>query len=169
MATSKAAKTKGTVKAAPVGAVEPKKTGRPTIRTEAVEDALCELVAQGLPLVQATKEVGVSMPSLFRWLAEDEAFQDKYVKAKEAQAELMASEIIAIADEVEVVAKVDGEETILALDSTAVARNRLRVDARKWVASKLLPKKYGDKITNEHTGEGGGPVQVSVNFVKASQ
>ena len=144
-----------------------RKAGRPTIRTEAMEDALCELIAQGMPLVRATEIVGASMPSLFRWLAEDERFQDKYVKAKEAQAELMASEIIAIADETQVIAKMDGEDTVLALDATAVARNRLRVDARKWVASKLLPKKYGDKVTTEHTGEGGGAVQVSVNFVKA--
>jgi hypothetical protein len=40
-----------------------------------------------------------------------------------------------------------------------IARSRLRVDARKWVAAKLKPKKYADKITNEHTGANGGPIQ----------
>ena len=58
----------------------------------------------------------------------------------------------------------DGEDVALALDATAVARNRLRVDARKWVASKLKPKKYGDKMTQEHTGADGGAIQTVTTF-----
>ena len=57
------------------------------------------------------------------------------------------------------------------LDATAVARNKLRVDARKWVASKLLPKKYGDRVENVHTGADGGPVDLNlkVSFVGAKR
>ena len=38
-------------------------------------------------------------------------------------------------------------------------RDRLRVDTRKWILSKLVPKKYGTKVTAEITGADGGPVQ----------
>ena len=40
-------------------------------------------------------------------------------------------------------------------------RARVAIDAFKWTAGKMAPKRYGDKITNEHTGPNGGPVQVS--------
>ena len=77
-------------------------------------------------------------------------FAEQYARAREVQAETLADEIVSIADE-------DGDPQ----------RQRLRVDARKWVASKLKPKRYGDKVTNEHTGADGGPVAltVSVRFV----
>ena len=46
-------------------------------------------------------------------------------------------------------------------DHDHVSRSRLRVDTRKWVLSKMLPKVYGDKL--QHTGDGGGPVTLTVN------
>jgi hypothetical protein len=60
---------------------------------------------------------------------------------------------------------------MVVFDSTAVARNRLRVDARKWVAAKLLPKKYGDKVQQEVSGPDGGPIEVQtvrVELVRAA-
>jgi hypothetical protein len=68
-----------------------------------------------------------------------------YARAREDQADTLADEIVGISDESAITAKVDGEEVRFALDATAVARNRLRVDARKWVAAKLKPRKYGDR------------------------
>jgi hypothetical protein len=145
--------------------------GRPSKQTPDREDVLLELIADGMSLVKACKEVDVGISSVFRWLEADPVFRDKYAKAKEAQAEKFADEIVAIADEAEVASIVtpDGEVN-LKLDATAVARNRLRVDARKWVASKLLPKKYGDKIQQELTGADGGPVNMSlkVSFVRGN-
>ena len=44
------------------------------------------------------------------------------------------------------------------IDMAGIQRNKLRVDARKWVVCKLLPKIYGDKTAI--TGEGGGPLQI---------
>lgn len=60
--------------------------------------------------------------------------------------------------------------TEVLFDATAVARNRLRVDARKWLASRMAPKKYGDKIQAEHSGPNGGVIQVAstVTFVRAT-
>lgn len=89
------------------------------------------------------------MPDLrtvYRWIAARDEFRHMYEVAREDQADTMADEIISIADEADVSITQDGDETRLSLDSVAIARNRLRVDARKWVAAKLKPKKYGDRI-----------------------
>ncbi len=45
--------------------------------------------------------------------------------------------------------------TIRLVDHEHIQRSRLRVDARKWLMSKMAPKKYGEKL--QHTGDGGGP------------
>lgn len=127
--------------------------GRPTDYTQAVADAICERIAEGesLRAICREDETMPAMSTVFRWLASNEAFSEQYARAREEQAEALADEIVSIADEVSVTTKVEGKgedaEVVLALDPTAVARNRLRVDARKWVAAKLKPKKYGDKMT----------------------
>jgi hypothetical protein len=72
--------------------------------------------------------------------------------AREVQAETMADEIVSIADGTGM-----GVEERVALS----ARDRLRVDSRKWVASKLLPKKYGDKLQQEVSGPDGGALSVT--------
>lgn len=117
------------------------------------------------------------MGTVMRWLADESStkLREQYACARETQADSLAEEILDIADED--CAKVranpfgipgdeDGNVEVI-FDATAVARNRLRVDARKWLASKMAPKKYGDKVLAEHTGAGGGPIQasVSVEFV----
>ena len=139
------------------------KRGRPTKRSPELADALLEQIADGMSLVKSCKELGISTPLVFRWIDDDEDFRSKYAKAREAQAEKLADEIVSIADETEVTSVVTPEGVVdFKLDATAVARNRLRVDARKWVASKLLPKKYGDKVQQEVTGADGGPIQTSI-------
>lgn len=142
----------------------------PVRRTPEIEAAILQDVAQGLPLVQACKNNGIVTSSFFRWLDSSEPLRNDYMRAREAQADFHASEIVAISDEVEVSQVVTPDGVVdFKLDAVAVARNRLRIDARKWVAAKMLPKKYGDKVENVHTGADGGPVamSLSVSFVKA--
>ncbi len=100
------------------------------------------------------------MPGLrtvMRWLfdSEHEDFWQQYARAREAQAEVWADEIVSIADDAagDFDTDKDGKK---AVDHENIARSRLRCDSRKWIASKLLPKRYGDKM--QHTGEGGGPI-----------
>ena len=87
------------------------------------------------------------------WIEADPARVAMYARAREDRADVIADEIVGISDESEVYAKHDGEDVTLTLDAAAIARNRLRVDARKWVASKLKPRTYGDKL--ELAGEVG--------------
>ncbi|AGG31951.1 hypothetical protein MU9_2906 [Morganella morganii subsp. morganii KT] len=72
----------------------------------------------------------------------------QYARAREIQAELLAEEIIEIADDSsgDVIVDDDGKEQT---NHERVARSRLRVDARKWYASKLAPKRYGDRIQHD--------------------
>lgn len=86
------------------------------------------------------------------------------MRAREAQADLLAEQILQIADDGTNDTQTDDEGRVR-VDQDVIARSRLRVDARKWLASKMAPKKYGDKI--EHTGADGGAIQhaVSVRFV----
>ena len=116
--------------------------GRPSDYSDAIADAICELLCEGHSLRSIC--LADDMPNkstVFRWLGVNPKFRDQYTCAREAQADAMADDILDIAD--------DGSNDFMGEDEKyngdAVARSKLRVDARKWLASKLLPKKYGDK------------------------
>lgn len=134
--------------------------GRPSTYNTDTADAICARLVEGESLRSICRDEAMPCTvTVFKWLREHPEFASQYARAREEQAETLAAEIVEIADETEVRATTDGEEVRLALDPTAVARNRLRVDARKWVASKLKPKVYGDKVSAEISGPDGGPVE----------
>lgn len=125
--------------------------GRPSDYTQEKADAICAELALGYSLRTVCKDE--SMPSVvtvFSWLRKYPQFLKQYEKAKEESADMMAEDILDIADDgtndwMEKQNK-DGS-TYIALNAEHVQRSRLRVDARKWIASKLKPKKYGEKTT----------------------
>jgi hypothetical protein len=120
--------------------------GRPSSYTEAVGDLICERIANGESLRAICRDEEMpALSTVFRWLSLDASFSEQYARAREEQADTYADEIVAISDEEATTVKVDDEDVRVVFDATAVARNRLRVDARKWVASKLKPKKYGER------------------------
>lgn len=128
--------------------------GRPSLYSEELTDIICERLVLGESLNKICKDA--DMPSLsivFKWLGEKPEFLEKYNIAKEAQADTLADQIMDISDEMPLMNPTTG-----AVDSGAVQHQRLRVDARKWIAAKLKPKKYGDKVQTEVTGKDGGPV-----------
>ena len=88
--------------------------------------------------------------TVYRWLQADPVFCDQYTRAREDQADTLADEIIAIADEqpeiIPVIDKRTGELIEHKLDSAFLQWQKNRIDARKWTAMKLKPKKYGDKV-----------------------
>lgn len=141
-----------------------KKVGRPSIFSPALGAALCEAMANGLSLRKACELPGMpSTATAIVWLADDAKaeFQAQYACAREARADYLAEELLEIADDSsgDTITDKDGNTRA---DSEFVARSRLRVDSRKWLASKMAPKKYGDKI--EHTGADGGAIQHSVKI-----
>lgn len=133
---------------------KPKKVGRPSIYTPKLRDEICSQIADGMSLrkICLPKEMP-TVGTVCLWLSKDREFSEQYARAREAQAETMADEILDIADEIPPMNPVTG-----AYDSGAVNHKRLRIDSRKWIASKLLPKKYGDKVDVNH----GGGVAMSI-------
>lgn len=110
-----------------------RKLGRPTkYNGEMIED-ICEKIANGRSLRSICAEDGMPpMKTIYRWLEANEEFRHQYARAREKQADYFAEEIIEIADSAEA-------------ESAAVSKAKLQIDARKWAASKIAPKKYGDK------------------------
>ena len=147
-----------------------KPKGRPTDYTLEVVSDICARIADG----QSLREIALSddMPAkatIFLWLAKHKEFSDQYAHAKEAQALHMADEILDIADDasndwMERLGE-DGQSLGWKENGEAMQRSRLRVDSRKWLLSKLLPKKYGDKFALEHTGADGGPIAIERRIV----
>lgn len=133
----------------------------PFYKTPGAIDDLCGYIATGGHLAGFCRERGLLYTSVSDWIYNNPERSVMYARAREERAEVLADEIVAISDEAEVEARYNGDDVKLALDATAVARNRLRVDARKWAASKLKPRVYGDKVTQEHTGKDGGPMQIA--------
>lgn len=128
-----------------------KKIGRPTDYLPEVAEDICNLLMLGESLRSICKRPGMpAIRTVMNWLQRHEDFMQQYAHAREIQAELLAEEIIEIADDSsgDVIVDEDGREQT---NHERVARSRLRVDARKWYASKLAPKKYGDRIQHEQT------------------
>ncbi len=126
-----------------------KKAGRPTLYSEKLTDKICEEIAAGKSLVAICKQKGMpGYTAVMGWLRKYDEFAERYARAREDQADALADEIISIADEP-------------AADIAEVQHKRIRIDARKWVASKLLPRKYGNHTSHEHAGADGGPIQVA--------
>lgn len=114
-------------------------------RLEAIGiDAVCERVANCDFLENIAQDCGVSRGSLVKWLSSD-AHNAVYARAREAQADKMAEDILSIADDGKSDTYVDADGKVCT-DQEVIARSRLRVDARKWLASKMAPKKYGEKL-----------------------
>lgn len=147
-----------------------KKMGRPSIYTPALAAEICSRLAEGESLRSICRDE--SMPSLapiFLWLAQKPDFAEQYARAREEQADVHADAIVAIADEtpeVEEVVDRHGNVVDMKLHSAYVQWQKNRIDARKWVASKLKPKKYGERV--QVAGDAESPIKIEAE-VKADK
>lgn len=138
--------------------------GRPSEYTVEAAAAICAEIACGKSVREICRADEMpAMSTIFSWLSKHSDFAEQYVRAREAQADYLAEELLEIADDgsndwMERQGK-DGETSGYVVNGEAVQRSKLRVDARKWLMSKLQPKKYGDKLQAELTGKDGGPIQ----------
>jgi hypothetical protein len=131
--------------------------GRHSEFTEAIGDIICERIAGGESLRKICEsEEMPCQTAVFQWLKKNDDFAQQYARAREAQADYWADEIVDIADDKSDDFKLqNGQETFQAEN---VQRSKLRVDARKWIASKLKPRKYGEFVRSEVTGKDGEPL-----------
>lgn len=129
--------------------------GRPTTYTKELADSICEQLADGKSMRSVCLQDDMpSMSTVFKWLREKEEFSQQYAKAKEESADAMAEDLLQIADtpvmgEIKTI-KPDGSVEIK--QDEMLGHRRLQVDTRKWLMSKMKPKKYGEKI--DHTTNG---------------
>ncbi len=134
---------------------------------ESIMSDVCDRLSAGGSLQGACREIeDAKFQTILDWVDKYPELAGQYAQARARGYQLLSDEIIAISDETEVEARYQNEDVKLVLDATAVARNRLRVDTRKWMLSKMLPKVYGDKVTQEHTGAGGGPITMAAVDLK---
>lgn len=112
-------------------------------------DAICERLAGGLSLRKACEAEGGPDPStVLRWLEQAPEFAQQYAQARARGYQLLADQIIDISDDAE--GDIVDTEHGPKVDAERVARSKLRVDSRKWMLSKMLPKVYGEKIEATH-------------------
>lgn len=112
--------------------------------TPVLIDHICEKIADGMSLRAICEDD--TMPhriTVMRWLDDNRDFATKYARARELQGDAMDEKILEVAD---------------ACKPETAAADRVKIDAYKWRAAKLAPKKYGERVTTELTGKDGGPI-----------
>jgi len=128
--------------------------GRPSIFSEEIAAAIVDRIMEGRSLRSICKEDDMpGISTVIRWLADDRseqfrAFRAQYEAAKREQADVLADEIVEIADDGsnDWMARHDPENPGYIANGEHIQRSRLRCDVRKWVASKLKPKRYGEHL-----------------------
>jgi len=138
-----------------------KKMGRPTQYTNTLVDEICGRLACGEPMAKITQSAHMPDPvTIYRWLREKPDFCQRYADARRDGAHCLADQIQDIVD-TEPLAVFD-EAGNKRYDAGSIAHNRLRMDARKWLAAKYLPKVYGDRTVV--AGDDEAPLAVEVSF-----
>jgi hypothetical protein len=138
--------------------------GRPSIYTQELATKITSRMCQGESLRSICRDADMpAISTVMLWVAEDrEGFSEQYAKGCEARAHYWADEILDIAD--------DGSNDYMERNgvemqnSEAIARSRLRVDTRKWLLSKMLPK-YSDKPVETSTETLGQVIE----FIRAAK
>jgi len=141
----------------PENAAEAPKTKRPAHRpveyTEDIAEEVCWRLAHGESLVSICSSDHLPhCATIYRWLIRFPIFCEMYARAREDQADTNADEILAIADERPPEFKDDKGR--IYLDQTFIQWQKNRIDARKWTAAKLKPRKYGDRMAVEGVENG---------------
>lgn len=133
--------------------------GRPSDYSFETAADICSRLAAGEALSKICRDERMpALSTIYVWMSKHPEFAEMYARAREDQADTLADEILEIADDGRNDTYED-EDGRRITDWEIVNRSKLRVDARKWIAAKLKPKKYGDKVSAEHSGA----VQFSLN------
>lgn len=122
-----------------------------TIYTQELADRMCEQLAEGISLRTVCLQEGMpSKATVFRWLRLYPEFEASYTRAKQESADALVEDMLDIADD-----RADDPQS-----------RRVRVDTRKWIASKMKPKKYGEKLDVDANVNGKLELSGVVTFVE---
>ena len=125
------------------------KMGRPTDYTDELAAKFCALISIGYSLRTACKEEDMPAPTtIYVWLRQHKEFSEQYAQACEERTEAMAEDILDIADDGtnDYMMITKGDQEFEVVNNEVLQRSRLRIDTRKWLMSKVKPRKFGDKL-----------------------
>ena len=113
---------------------------RPSKKTSEIVDEIMNGIADGTPLREICRREGMpNWRTVNDWLEADEEMAARFARAREIGFDAIAEDILSNVDNVKAI-------------SEHIQRSKLRVDARKWAASKLKPGTYGEKLALDHSG-----------------
>jgi hypothetical protein len=133
---------------------------RPSDYNQEIAAAICAEIVDGMSLRSICRKDDMpAISTVMLWLSRHAEFSEQYAHARDAQADTLADELLEICDDAtndwmdKELRNSKGEVTgsITVVDQEHINRSRLRVETRKWIASKLKPKKYGDRLTVDST------------------
>jgi hypothetical protein len=124
---------------------------------ERISAQVLEGMHSGLSALKACQAAGVHQSTFNTWLNDDAKLAVEYARAREDLIERMAQEVLELSDS-DVGTTPDGKK-----DWAAIQKHKLQVDSRKWLLSKLAPKKYGDKL--EVSGDAANPLVTRIERV----
>lgn len=143
--------------------------GQPTIYTTEIAIEICTAIATDTVSLKSLCKRNEHFPSvatIFNWLSSNKEFLDLYTRAKEQQADMMAEDILDIADDGsnDFMTITKGDMSYEVENKEWTSRSKLRIESRKWLAAKLLPKKYSEKsqIENKHVFETGAVIDWTI-------
>jgi len=119
-------------------------------QVQADVDAICLMVADGKTLRQISTATGLSLGTILNRVSREPQHVEQYTRARETASDLFETDII---------------EAALASSPETASADRVKIDALKWVAARRSPRKYGDKIQQEHTGSNGGPISYALEVI----
>ena len=135
---------------------EQPKTGRPPVVTQELMDCICERIAGGETIRQiASGEAMPAASTMYLAFASNLEFSEQYARAREAQLIQWEDDLLEIADDATndwMERRSDNDESCVVTNHEHISRSKIRIDTRKWLMAKRAPKKYGDKVMNEHSG-----------------
>lgn len=136
---------------------KPRPVGRPSEYSEERAIDICRQIAEGRSLASICRDDDApDITTIYYWMRKFPEFSKRYSQARQDAADTLADEILRISDELE-----------HATDPIQIQAARLRVESRRWIASRLKPQTWGDKVQAEITGADGAPLPlVTVQFVQ---
>jgi terminase small subunit-like protein len=144
------------------GVAPRKRTGRPPgfgkLRSEENAELICDWIVEGKTLREIAGALGCTAGAISKWADDDATFAQRYARAREMACQLLVDDLLALSD-----ADCIGPDGLP--DNALVQRARLMVDTRKWILSKVLPKRFGDRVTAEITGDPNAPLITRIELV----
>lgn len=116
---------------------------------ERIITEICDkVIEEKISFNEAVKESDISLVSFYKWISKSDELQTLYKYARDVRSDVLFEQIIEIADTTEegTIVETDDQGRTKEKTGDMTQHRRLKIDSRKWVVSRMSPKKYGDKL-----------------------